>query len=105
MVKHFVLTIFFYRTMVGGKKRNAFSVSIYDTKFANAYDPTTGTYTKQAADTSFFRTTGFSLGLSKQLKWPDDYFSEVCHWNMRVTSLKIITLIQQIFRVLIMVFK
>ena len=30
---------------------------------------------KQAADTSFFRTIGFSVGLSKQLKWPDDYFS------------------------------
>lgn len=65
----------FTEPWLGGKKRNAFSVSIYDTKFANAYDPTTGTYTKRAADTSFFRTTGFSLGLSKQLKWPDDYFS------------------------------
>ncbi len=64
----------FTEPWLGGKHRNAFSVSIYDTKFANAYDPTTGTYTKQAADTSFFRTTGFSLGLSKQLKWPDDYF-------------------------------
>ncbi|HYK43600.1 MAG TPA: POTRA domain-containing protein, partial [Parafilimonas sp.] len=59
----------------GGKKRNAFSLSFYDTKFANAYDPTTGTYTKVAADTSYFKTTGFTVGLSKQLKWPDDYFS------------------------------
>ncbi len=59
----------------GGKKRNSFSVSIYDTKFANAYDPTTGTYTKRAADTSFFKTTGVSVGFQKQLKWPDDYFS------------------------------
>ena len=65
----------FTEPWLGGKHRNAFTVSLYDTKFANAYDPTTGTYTKQAADTSFFRTTGFSLGLSKQLKWPDDYFS------------------------------
>ena len=59
----------------GGKKRNAFSVSIYDTKFSNAYNPATGQYEKQAADTSFFRTIGFAVGLSKQLKWPDDYFS------------------------------
>jgi outer membrane protein insertion porin family len=65
----------FTEPWLGGKKRNAFTVSIYDTKFANAYDPSTGTYEKLAADTSFFRTTGFSLGLSKQLKWPDDYFS------------------------------
>lgn len=65
----------FTEPWLGGKKRNAFSVSFYDTKFANAYDPLTGTYTKRAADTSFFRTTGFAVGLSKQLKWPDDYFS------------------------------
>lgn len=65
----------FTEPWLGGKKRNAFSVSVYDTKFANAYDPSTGTYTKRAADTSFFRTTGFSVGLSKQLKWPDDYFT------------------------------
>ncbi len=65
----------FTEPWLGGKKRNAFSVSIYDTKFANAYNPLTGQYEKLAADTSFFKTTGFSVGLSKQLKWPDDYFS------------------------------
>jgi outer membrane protein insertion porin family len=65
----------FTEPWLGGKHRNSFTVSFYDTKFANAYNPYTGMYEKQAADTSFFRTTGFSLGLSKQLKWPDDYFS------------------------------
>ena len=65
----------FTEPWLGGKKRNALTVSIYDTKFANAYDPFTGTYTKSAADTSFFKTTGISIGLTKQLKWPDDYFS------------------------------
>lgn len=65
----------FTEPWLGGKKRNALSVSIYDTKFANAYDPYSGTYTKTAADTSFFKTTGITVGLSKQLKWPDDYFS------------------------------
>jgi outer membrane protein insertion porin family len=65
----------FTEPWLGGKKRNAFSVSLYDTKFANAYNPATGTYEKLAADTSFFRTVGISVGLSKQLKWPDDYFS------------------------------
>jgi outer membrane protein insertion porin family len=57
------------------KKRNALTLSFYDTKFANAYDYTTGQYTKTAADTSYFKTTGASIGLQKQLKWPDDYFS------------------------------
>jgi outer membrane protein insertion porin family len=65
----------FTEPWLGGKKRNAFTFSLYDTKFANAYNPLTGQYEKVAADTSFFRTTGFSVGLSKQLKWPDDYFS------------------------------
>ncbi len=58
----------------GGKKRNSFTVSLFDTRFANAYNPLTGTYTGSAADTSYFRTVGMSVGLAKQLKWPDDYF-------------------------------
>jgi outer membrane protein insertion porin family len=67
--------ISFTEPWLGGKKQNALSVSFFDTKFANAYNPYTGTYEKTAADTSFFKTTGFSLGFQKQLKWPDDYFS------------------------------
>ncbi|QEC67975.1 BamA/TamA family outer membrane protein [Panacibacter ginsenosidivorans] len=67
--------ISFTEPWLGGKKRNAFTVSFYDTKFANAYDYATGQYTKTAADTSYFKTTGASIGLQKQLKWPDDYFS------------------------------
>lgn len=67
--------ISFTEPWLGGKKRNAFSVSFFNTKFANAYNPFTGQYDKTAADTSFFKTTGFSIGLQKQLKWPDDYFS------------------------------
>lgn len=67
--------ISFTEPWMGGKKQNAFSVSFFDTKFANAYNPYTGTYEKTAADTSFFKTTGFSVGFQKQLKWPDDYFS------------------------------
>ncbi|NNV57457.1 BamA/OMP85 family outer membrane protein [Limnovirga soli] len=65
----------FTEPWLGGKKRNTLTVSLYDTKFANAYNPYTGQYERQAADTSFFKTTGFSLGFQKQLKWPDDYFS------------------------------
>jgi len=78
----------FTEPWLGGKKRNALTVSLYDTKFANAYDPYTGTYTKVAADTSFFKTTGFSVGLSKQLKWPDDYFSAGITFNYARYRLK-----------------
>ncbi len=59
----------------GGKKRDPFTVSVYDTKFANAYNPLTGTYTSASANSSYLRTTGISVSLGKQLKWPDDYFS------------------------------
>ncbi len=65
----------FTEPWLGGKKRNGLSFSIYDTKFANAYDPRTGTYTSSAANSSYLKTTGASIGLSRQLKWPDDYFS------------------------------
>ena len=67
--------ISFTEPWLGGKNRNSFTVSLYDTKFSNAYDPTTGTYTSAAANNSYFKTTGMSVGLAKQLKWPDDYFS------------------------------
>ena len=66
--------ISFTEPWFGGKKRNSLTVSFFDTRFANAYNPLTGTYTSSAADTSYFRTTGASVGLAKQLKWPDDYF-------------------------------
>jgi outer membrane protein insertion porin family len=65
----------FTEPWLGGKKRNALTVSVFDTKFANAYDPTTGTYTSDAANNSYIKTTGASVSLGKQLKWPDDYFS------------------------------
>ncbi len=65
----------FTEPWLGGKKRNTLTFSIYDTKYANAYDPTTGTYTSSAADASYIRTTGLGINLGKQLTWPDDYFS------------------------------
>jgi outer membrane protein insertion porin family len=70
----------FTEPWLGGKKRNSLSLSFYDTKYSNAYDynpysPTYGTYVKTKGDSSYFKTTGVSVGLGKQLKWPDDYFS------------------------------
>ncbi len=65
----------FTEPWLGGKKRNQFSVSFYDTKFSNAYDPISRSYTSTAANNSFIQTTGGGISLGKQLKWPDDYFS------------------------------
>ncbi|MCX6209041.1 MAG: BamA/TamA family outer membrane protein [Bacteroidetes bacterium] len=65
----------FTEPWLGGKKRNPFSISFYDTKFANAYDPLTGQYTSAAANNSYIQTTGGGISIGKQLKWPDDYFS------------------------------
>ncbi len=65
----------FTEPWLGGKKRNQFSISFYDTKFSNAFDPITRTHTSDAANNSFIQTTGGGVSLGKQLKWPDDYFS------------------------------
>lgn len=65
----------FTEPWLGGKKRNSLSFSIYDTKYANAYNPQTGTYSSTAANNSYLKTTGATVSLGKQIKWPDDYFS------------------------------
>ena len=78
----------FTEPWLGGKKRNAFSISFYDTKFANAYDPSTGQYTSAAANNSYIQTTGGGVSLGKQLKWPDDYFSLSIGMNFARYKLK-----------------
>ena len=65
----------FTEPWLGGKKRNSLTTSIYDTKYSNAYDPVTRTYTSAAANNSYIRTTGIGVTLGKQLKWPDDFFT------------------------------
>lgn len=71
----------FTEPWLGGKKRNAFTVSLYDTKYRNAaYNTLTGGYTYSAND-SYIRTSGVSVSLGKQLRWPDDYFSLVTSLN------------------------
>lgn len=78
----------FTEPWLGGKKRNSFTVSYYDTKYSNAYDPATGQYSRIFADSSFIKTTGFGISLGKQLKWPDDYFSLVYSINLQQYQLK-----------------
>jgi Outer membrane protein/protective antigen OMA87 len=78
----------FTEPWLGGKKRNSFTVSYYDTKYSNAYDPATGQYSRIFADSSFIKTTGFGISLGKQLKWPDDYFSLVYSIKPSAISIK-----------------
>ena len=65
----------FTEPWLGGKKRNALTVSIYNTKYGQTYDPLTGAYDPTVADTRYISTTGATVSLARQLKWPDDYFS------------------------------
>jgi outer membrane protein insertion porin family len=73
----------FTEPWLGGKRRNSFTVSYFNTRYSNAIDPFTGAYSNQFADSSFIKTTGFGLSLGKQLKWPDDYFSLVYSLNLQ----------------------
>ncbi|MEO6220059.1 MAG: POTRA domain-containing protein [Ginsengibacter sp.] len=77
----------FTEPWLGGKKRNSFTISYYDTKYANAYNPF-GYYDRSYADSSFIKTTGFSVSLGKQLKWPDDFFALIYQINFQRYKLK-----------------
>jgi len=64
----------FTEPWLGGRKRNSFSVSFYNTKQTNSFDRF-GSFCRKCGDTSYLRILGASVALGKQLKWPDDYFS------------------------------
>jgi outer membrane protein insertion porin family len=71
----------FTEPWLGGRKRNSFTVSLYDTKYRNGiYNYSTGYYNYGEND-SYIQTTGVGVSLGKQLKWPDDYFSLVTSLN------------------------
>lgn len=65
----------FTEPWLGGKKRNALTVSIFNTKFGQTVDPVTGLYDPNIANDRYISTTGATASIAKQLKWPDDYFS------------------------------
>jgi len=65
----------FTEPWLGGKKRNALTFSIYNTRFGQTFDPNTGLFNPDISKTSFISTTGATVSLAKQLKWPDDFFS------------------------------
>jgi len=65
----------FTEPWLGGKKRNALTVSLFNTKYGQTYDPLTGAYDPSVADSRYISTTGATVSIAKQLKWPDDFFS------------------------------
>lgn len=67
----------FTEPWLGGKKRNSFTLSVYNNKFSNAFNPFTGMFDRNYSDSSFLKTTGATIALGKQLKWPDDFFTLV----------------------------
>ncbi len=60
--------ISFMEPWLGGKKRNSFTVSYYRSLNTNGQKPESKNYQSMT-------TNGASVGLGKQLEWPDDYFS------------------------------
>ena len=76
------MNLSFTEPWLGGKKRNSFSVSLYHTRYANAYNAY-GQYCRTCGDSSNLKTYGVTLSLGKQLKWPDDYFSLITAVNFQ----------------------
>jgi outer membrane protein insertion porin family len=77
----------FTEPWLGGKKRNSFSVSYFNTKYSNAFNPLTGQPDAEAGKNSYLKTVGFGISLGKQLKWPDDYFNLI--YSLNVTQYKL----------------
>ncbi len=69
----------FTEPWLGGKKRNSFTISTYNTTYRNSQ----GVFglDKARGDTSFLKTFGVSIAMGKQLQKPDDYFSLVGSLN------------------------
>jgi outer membrane protein insertion porin family len=78
----------FTEPWLGGKKRNSLTVAFYHSKFSNAYNYLTGRYEKKLADSIYLKTSGVSVSLGKQLKWPDDFFSLIYSVNYTQYHLK-----------------
>lgn len=88
----------FTEPWLGGKKRNSLSIGINNSKFSNAFDPFTGVIDRARSDTNFLKTTGFSVSMGKQLKWPDDYFSLVYSINLTQYKLRNYPIFDQNFK-------
>jgi outer membrane protein insertion porin family len=72
----------------GGVRRNSLSVSIFNTKYGQSINSLTGMYDINAADNQYISTTGATVTFSRQLTWPDDYFSFSSGLNFTRYTLK-----------------
>ncbi|HWR32952.1 MAG TPA: POTRA domain-containing protein, partial [Chitinophagaceae bacterium] len=88
----------FTEPWLGGKKRNSLTIGINNSKYSNAFDPYTGQIDRAKSDTNYLRTTGLSVALGKQLKWPDDYFSLVYSINFTQYKLRNYPIFDQNFK-------
>jgi outer membrane protein insertion porin family len=77
----------FTEPWLGGKKRNSFSLSYFNTKYANAFDQF-GQPCQACGKNSYLKTVGFGIALGKQLKYPDDYFNLIYSLNATQYKLK-----------------
>jgi len=77
----------FTEPWLGGKKRNSFTISFFNTKYANAFDQL-GQFCRACGDTSYIKTIGVSVSLGKQLKWPDDFFTLIYSLNFQQYKLR-----------------
>jgi outer membrane protein insertion porin family len=78
----------FTEPWLGGKKRNSFTIGYSNTRYSNAFNQFTGQYCRSCGDTSYVKTSSFSLSLGKQLKWPDDFFNLIYALNIQQYKLK-----------------
>jgi outer membrane protein insertion porin family len=80
------LSASFTEPWLGGKKRNSLTFGVNNSKYTLGFDGY-GQPDRARGDTSYLKTTGFSVSLGKQLKWPDDFFSLV--YTLNVTQYKL----------------
>lgn len=74
------LNFSFTEPWLGGKKRNSFTIGVNSSKFSNAFNQF-GQIDRARSDSNYLKTTGLSIALGKQLKWPDDYFNLIYTLN------------------------
>ncbi|HYV93878.1 MAG TPA: outer membrane protein assembly factor, partial [Chitinophagales bacterium] len=72
--------ISFTEPWLGGHKPNSLSVGMFASKFTN-------NLTKSDPDYGSLITTGGSVGIGKQLQWPDDFFTLISSINVTNYSL------------------
>jgi outer membrane protein insertion porin family len=77
----------FTEPWLGGKRRNSFTISYFNTKQANTFDEF-GQFCRSCGNNSYIKTIGVSFSLGKQLRWPDDFFTLIYSLNFQQYKLK-----------------